>query len=110
MLSLVIGSLTIPVSAAQTTTDWQNRLQELDKQIDDLSDLKRKHEAAAVRADDEGMRWQFQQNQKQEAKRAYQRADNHREIARKIQLQIDALKKEREQILLKHPDAYAPSP
>jgi hypothetical protein len=68
-------------------------VQEIDAQIEDLQELKRKHEARALRYDDQGQRWQFQQNQMQEARMAFEKADEERLKAAEIQLQIDELQK-----------------
>ena len=85
--------------------DWRTELQQIDEEIKRAEDLKNRYLAAARRAEDEGMRWQFQQNQKQEAKRAYERADDKKQAAKMMQARIDVLNARKAQILQEHPEA-----
>ncbi len=86
--------------------DWIQELKQIDEEIERSENLKNRYLGAAARAEDEGMRWQFQQNQKQEAKRAFQRADEKRQAAAMMQERIDQLKARRAQILLEHPEGH----
>lgn len=92
---------------AQETKDWQTELKEIDDEIDRAKDLKRRYESAAARYDDDGMRWQFQQDNKQEARRAFERAEQKRQAAQMLQARIDVLNARRAQILQEHPEANA---
>ena len=87
----------------QSSDDWRIELRQIDDEIKSSEDAKNRYLAAARRHEDEGMRWQFQQNQKQEAKRAYQKADTERQAAKMLQDRIDVLKTRRAQILQEHP-------
>jgi hypothetical protein len=89
----------------EVVLDWQTELKQINDEIKRAEDLKKRYLAAAARADDEGMRWQFQQNQKQEAKRAFERADDKRQAAQMMQARIDALNARKMQILQEHPEA-----
>lgn len=91
--------------AQEEVLDWQTELKQIDEEIKHAEDLKNRYLAAANRAEDEGMRWQFQQHQKQEAKRAYKRAEDKRHAAQMMQARIDALKARKMQILQEHPEA-----
>jgi hypothetical protein len=99
------ASLTAQNMQDEQPLDWREELRQIDAEIKEAEDLKNRYLAAARRAEDEGMRWQFMQNQKQEAKRAFQRADDKKEAARMLQARIDVLKARREQILQEHPEA-----
>jgi hypothetical protein len=87
--------------------DWRTELQQIDAELKELQDEKNRYLAAARRYDDQGMRWQFQQNQKQEAKRAFHMADIKRQAADMLQARIDALNARKTQILQEHPEANA---
>jgi hypothetical protein len=88
-----------------SSEDWREELKQIDDEIERAEDLKSRYTAAARRAEDEGMRWQFMQNEKQEAKRAFQRADEKRQAAQMLQARIDALNARKAQILKEHPEA-----
>lgn len=105
--------LTVPTIAQQERpADWREELKQIDAEIESAEDLKNRYLAAARRAEDQGMRWQFSQDQKQEAKRAFQRADEKKQAAQMLQKRIDALKARKAQILQEHPEAndYPGSP
>jgi hypothetical protein len=84
--------------------DPRLELEQIDASIKTLEDERDRFLAAAAREEDKGMRWQFMQDQKQEAKRAFQRADAKREAAGQVQTQIDALNARRVELLKDHPD------
>lgn len=85
--------------------DWREELRQIDEEIQKTEDLRDRHLATARRAEDQAMRWQFMQNQKQESKRAYERADANKREAALLQEQIDLLNKRKAQLLKDHPDA-----
>jgi hypothetical protein len=85
--------------------DWKTELQEINVELEELQDEKNRYLAAARRYEDQGLRWQFQQNQKQEAKRAFEMADTKRQAADMLQGRIDALNARKTQILQEHPEA-----
>lgn len=85
---------------------WREELRQIDAEIKRAQDLKGRYLTEARRAEDQGMQWQ--RTQKQEAKRAYQRAEDKRQAAEMMQAHIDELKARRAQILQEHPEAYEP--
>jgi hypothetical protein len=85
--------------------DWRTELQQIDVELKQLQDEKNRYLAAARRYEDQGLRWQFQQNQKQEAKRAFEMADIKKQAANMLQARIDALNARKSQILQEHPEA-----
>jgi hypothetical protein len=91
----------------ESPLDWRTELQQIHTELRQLEDEKNRYLAAARRAEDEGMRWQFQQNEKQEARRAFERADVKRQAAQMLQGRIDALNARKVQILQEHPEANA---
>ncbi|MBS0605796.1 MAG: hypothetical protein KF898_07155 [Parachlamydiales bacterium] len=92
---------------AAEEADWQDELDQIDKETHQLKDLKNRYEASAARHDNNAMRWQFQQNMKQEARRAYQQAELDREMQKQIQARIDYLDARKAEILKEHPEANA---
>jgi len=105
------GVLSLSLTAPQSTLEgeqplsWREELRAIDEEIKQAQDLQRRYLAAARRAEDDGMRWQFMQNQKQEAKRAFQRAEEKKQAAQMLEARIDTLNARKEQILQQHPEA-----
>lgn len=97
--------MTQPLTQEEQALDWHEELKQIDEEIKRAEDLKSRYLAAARRAEDEGMRWQFMQNEKQEAKRAFKRAEDKKKAAQMLQARIDALKARKAQILQEHPEA-----
>jgi predicted ribosome quality control (RQC) complex YloA/Tae2 family protein len=89
-----------------TQQNWQTELQQIDAEIRELQNEKNRFLSAARRYEHQGMRWQFQQSQTQEARRAFRMADIKREAANMVQARIDALNTRRAQILQEHPEAH----
>jgi hypothetical protein len=94
-----------PLAQEELSLDWREELKEIDEEIKRAEDLKNRYLAAARRAEDEGLRWQFMQNEKQEAKRAFQRAEDKKQAAQMLQARIDSLNARRAQIMQEHPEA-----
>ncbi len=86
------------------SADWQSQVTDLDKRIKSLQELKGRYEGSALRHENNAMRWQFEDEYKLEARRAYSQAEFDREVARKIQSQIDDLNAQRAEILQQHPE------
>jgi DNA repair exonuclease SbcCD ATPase subunit len=107
ILACLLGasSLSLPRSLeAQElqSLDWREELREINEEIKNAEDLRDRYLAAARRAEDQGMRWQFMQDQKQEAKRAFERADEKKKAAKMLEARIKTLKARRDQILQEH--------
>jgi hypothetical protein len=94
-----------PLAQEEQSLDWREELRQIDDEIKRARDLKDRYLAAARRAEDQGMRWQFMQNEKQEAKRAFQMAEDKKQAAEMLQARIDALNARKAQILQEHPEA-----
>jgi hypothetical protein len=107
--TLCMAIISPMVSFCDAAGQWtpQEQLQQTNGELKQLYDLKGRYKAAAARHEDEGNRWQFMQNQKQEAKRAYQRADMEREMVREIQVRIDYLEGQKADLLKQHPGMNA---
>lgn len=93
--------------AADKKVDWQEEIEQIDSETKQLKDLKGRYEASEARHNNNAMRWQFEQNMKQEARWAYQQAELDREMQKQIQARIDALDARRAEILKEHPEANA---
>lgn len=90
---------------ATTSLDWRGELKEIDKELKEAEALRDKSLAEARREEDKGMRWQFMQNEKQEAKRAFEKADTKKQAAQMLQQRIDQLNARKAQLLKEHPEA-----
>ncbi|MBS0650598.1 MAG: hypothetical protein JSR93_05505 [Verrucomicrobia bacterium] len=90
---------------AAEEVDWKEELDQIDKETKQLKDLKNRYEASATRHENNAMRWQFQQNMKQEARWAYKQAELDREMQKQIQARVDYLDARRAEILKEHPEA-----
>lgn len=88
------------------SASWQEELRSIDAQLKMLEDEKIRLKQSIARWDDAGNRWQFQQEMKQEAKRAFQKADSDRQQLQAVQQKIDALQDRKEEILKEHPEGY----
>ncbi len=102
MLKCWIGFTLLTAQLIANDTLWQEQVYEIDQEIRQLEDRKIKTLGRANRLEDNAMRWQFMQDQKMEARRAYAQADAAREEARMIQMQIDLLERTKQKILLEH--------
>jgi hypothetical protein len=92
------------VSAVQLVEDdWQMEVSEIDKEINKLSNQRNLYLAKATRLQNQGDRLQFENDDNLiDARRAWQQAQIHREIATRIQEQIDVLEARKKQILEAH--------
>jgi hypothetical protein len=82
--------------------DLKGELTEIDEELKKTENLRDKALAAARREEDKGMRWQFMQNEKQEAKRAFERADAKKQEAQVLQQKMDQLNARKAQLLKEH--------
>ncbi len=78
---------------------WKKEVSEIDKEIDKLENQRNLYLAKATRLQNQGDRLQFENNNLIDARRAWQQAQIHREIATRIQEEIDQLKDRRYKIL-----------
>ncbi|MBS0653762.1 MAG: hypothetical protein JSR39_09615 [Verrucomicrobia bacterium] len=105
--SLSVEAVEADVELIAETDDWQEELKQIDAETDQLYDLKNRYKASEARHNNNAMRWQFQQNMKQESRRAYQQAELDREMQNQIQARIDYLDARKAEILKEHPEANA---
>jgi hypothetical protein len=75
------------------------QIQQIDQQIQELELMKRGYESKAIRHEDLGDTKQFKQEYNLETRRHYQLAEQNRQIADKIQKDIDLLNSQKEQLL-----------
>ena len=93
-------------------TNWKSEIAEIDKEIDKLQNQRNLYLAKATRLQNQGDRLQFENNNLIDARRAWQQAQIHREIATRIQEEIDQLEARKQKILdgqgmSRKPDAKA---
>ena len=78
---------------------WKSEVAEIDKEIDKLQNQRNLYLAKATRLQNQGDRLQFENNNLIDARRAWQQAQIHREIATRIQEEIDQLEQRKQKIL-----------
>lgn len=81
---------------------WQEDVQEIDRQIKELTVQKNRLKADAAQREDEANRWQFEPDEEDDARRAFQKADSDHAQILDIEMQIHVLEQEKEAILEKH--------
>lgn len=109
-ITFLMGSSAIALVKELPPDQWQEELQTIDQAIDKLTDLRNKEIAKAARAQDQGDRLQFQSQNLMDARRAWQEADNSREIAARYQQEIDKLELRKQEILKQHGIDYEYTP
>ena len=89
-------------SYQKVNEDWKSEVGEIDQEIDKLKNQRNLYLAKATRLQNQGDRLQFENNNLIDARRAWQQAQIHREIATRIQEEIDGLEKRKQKILEEH--------
>lgn len=79
--------------------DSRDELSEINQEIDKLTNQRNLYLAKATRLQNQGDRLQFENNNLIDARRAWQQAQIHREIATRIQEEIDILEKHKQKLL-----------
>lgn len=77
----------------------QVQIHEIDRQIQELEDMKRGYEARALRHEDQASRLQFEDRSVLETRRHIELADENRQKAEKVQEEIDRLQTEKQRLL-----------
>lgn len=80
----------------------QMEIEDLNAQIEELEETKRGYEAKAIRHEEQAERLQFEERWFLEAKRHFELAEENREMAKRVQWEIDQLKKRRMLLLRKN--------
>lgn len=97
------GVLYFGTDFAEEEITPNEQVDQIDREIKQMKDLQNRYRAAARRFEDEGMRFQFQADMQQEAKRAYKKAELAKEKVKDLQAQIDALNEKKAEILRESP-------
>lgn len=79
--------------------NWRNEVSEIDKEIGKLENQRNLYLAKATRLQNQGDRLQFENNNLIDARRAWQQAQIMREIATRIQEEINELQEKRQKIV-----------
>ena len=98
-MSLHLGLFLMTLIASAT---WQEEVAGIDKQVGQLQDLQDRYKSSANRNVNSAMRWQFQNENYLDARRAWDQAAQEKQKIREIQDQIDDLRRRRDQILKEH--------
>ena len=78
------------------------QIQQIDQEISELKGMKRGYEAKALRHENLGETRQFESEYTLETRRHYQLAEQNRQIAKKIQADIDRLEEKKKTLLQKY--------
>jgi hypothetical protein len=104
MMGFFFSLITLTAATNQTTptieeeTQWTDS-KKIDQRIEELKQMKKGYEAKAIYHDNQAQRLQFIEGQLQLAKNHMKLADANREVAKKIQSEIDLLEA-RKQVLM----------
>ena len=88
--------------SAKELPKWQQELQAIDQQIIEFQNMKRGYEARALKHENQAERLQFINGEYLTAKRHWELAQENRQIAQKIQADIDRLEQEKRDLLESH--------
>ncbi len=94
-LGIFLLTLFVPVN-------WQDEVKEIDLQVEQLADLQGRYRSSFERNVNNAMRWQFQNQNYLDARRAWDKAAEDKQKIQELQDQIDDLEKRKKQILDKH--------
>lgn len=89
----------LPSEASPSTTRSQEEIKQIDAQIEQLEDLQDKLRSSAQRNINNAMRWQFQNENYLDARRAWDRAASDKQKIQELQDQIDDLKARKQKIM-----------
>ncbi|MCI0382348.1 MAG: hypothetical protein L0207_04785 [Chlamydiae bacterium] len=81
---------------------WQTELHQIDREIQELKELKEKYESSAERNENNALRWQFRNETYKDARDAWDRAERDRAKVKELEEQITEREKKRAEIIRKH--------
>lgn len=87
---------------------WEDEIKEIDQQIEQLQQLQEQLRASAQRNVNNAMRWQFQQENYLDARRAWDKAAADKQKIQELQDQIGDLEKRKKKILEEHGQKSSP--
>jgi hypothetical protein len=93
----------------ETEESGAQEVADIDEQILELENMKRGYIAKALRHEDQAERMQFENSMWLEARRHWELAAENRQMAARIQVEIDRLKAKRLQILRENGDTMLPA-
>lgn len=90
------------IFCSATTPAWEEEVQEIECQIEKLKKMKKGYESKALYHENQAERLQFIQQEMQTAKKHWIMAEENRDIAQKIQQDIDKLEEKKQGLLKKY--------
>ena len=84
------------------TPAWKQEVQQIDEQIQELKDVQDRLRLSAEKKANDAMRWQFQNENYMDARRAWDQLALQKKQIEELQSQIDLLEARKEEILRKH--------
>jgi len=85
-----------------SSSQHEEEIEEIECQIEKLKSMKKGYESKALYHENQAERLQFIQQEMQTAKKHWIMAEENREIAKKIQKDIDALEEKKQSLLKKY--------
>lgn len=101
LFSFLLTQPLISLVKEQSPENWKIEVDSIDQTVDRLTDLRNKELARAARAQNQGDRLQFNNQNLVDARRYWNEADSSREIAARYQQEIDQLELRKQEILKK---------
>lgn len=104
----MLGKLTCFFLTLLASGNWQDEVKQIDQQIDTLKEWQDKYAASARHHSNNAMRWQFQNQNYTDARRAWEKAAQDKQKIKEIQDQIDDLEKRKQMIVQEHGKEKSP--
>ena len=104
----ILGVDGFPRDKVSIDDQIEQQVAEIDDQIQELEAMKRGYISKALRHEDQAERMQFEDRTWLEARRHWQLAEENREMAARIQVEIDRLKVRRLEILRRNGENTLP--
>jgi ABC-type phosphate transport system auxiliary subunit len=101
LLFLLFGSMCLFAEEGQALT-WQEQVTKIDEQIQELQDLHDKLNSSNQRNINNAMRWQFENENYLDARRAWDQVARNKQAMQEIQDQVNDLQTERQRIVKEH--------
>lgn len=84
------------------TSGWQSELVSIDQQLAELQEMQEQLRSSITRKSNNAMRWQFQNENYQDARRTWDQVAREKEQLAAVQKKIDELEARKQEILQEH--------
>jgi len=93
----------LPPTTSTTPTDWRSELESIDRQLPELRDMQEQLRSSIAKKSNNAMRWQFQNENYLDARRAWDQVAREKEQMAAVQKKIDELETRQQELLREHP-------